>query len=79
MFDTLLYGIRVFCAIQKRLPGVKMSGFMEVAVCDIWILFQAYNIENVIPVGYLPRIDIAGIFSLLFQRKSVSRSLFADM
>ena len=62
MFDALFYGVYVFRTIQKRLPGVKMSGLVEVAVCDIRIFFEAYYIEDVVSVGDLPCVDVAGIF-----------------
>ena len=45
---------------------------VEIAVCNVRIFFEADDIEDIIPVGYLPCIDVFGVFLLLFQRKRVS-------
>jgi hypothetical protein len=58
MAYALFYRGDILFAIQKSLPRVEVPGFMKVAVSDIRIFFQADDIEDIIPVGDLPGVDV---------------------
>lgn len=53
-----------------------MSCLMEIAVCDIWVFFEAYDIKYIIPVGYFPCIYILGIFlSIVPEKEGLSTQI----
>ena len=38
-----------------------MPRLVEVAVCDVRVLLEAYHVEHVVPVRYLPGVDVLGV------------------
>ena len=58
MAYALFYGLDIFRAIQQGLPGIEMPCLVKIAVGYVGILIETDYIEDIVPVGYLPRVYI---------------------
>ena len=66
--NAILDRVRFLRAMQERLPGIDMFGFVKVAVGDEREVFQADRRENIVAIGDLPRIEQRRELVLVFQR-----------
>src|SRR5881394_1548413 len=64
--NAVLDRVRLLRAMQERLPGIDMFGFVKVAVGDERQIFQSDGREDIVAIGDFPGVEKRGKFVLVF-------------
>ena len=64
--NAILDRVRFLRAMQERLPGIDMFGFVKVAVGDERQIFQSDGREDIVAIGDFPGVEKRGKFVLVF-------------